>query len=112
MKKLKFLSRGTNLCIDLEAQTAGILRFIGRKHDPSIGFQGVDENGNKFMSGGYPSTGKAQEVPARAEYMFAGRDGDLWPADEETASYCGVAFDPHFGGEHPSVEKPARSSNK
>ena len=44
--------------------------------------------------------GKVIEIPDRAEYRRHLRDGDLWPADEETACACGVEFDPNFGGEH------------
>ncbi len=109
MKTLKFLSRGMAMCFDLEAQAAKTMRFIGRRHDATIGHEGRDENGNKFMSGGWPSTGLPQEVPARGEYLTACKDGDLWAADEETAKYCGVKFDPDFGGEHPSsYAKPAK----
>ena len=103
MKTLRFFSRGTAMCFDLEAQDAGVRRYIGRKHDKTLGHEGKDDYGNKVMSGGWPSTSKAQEVPARGEYLMACRDGDLWAADEETAAYCGVKFDPDFGGEHPSV---------
>ncbi len=105
MKTLRFLSRGMAMSFDHEAVANGILRFVGRKHDSTIGYAGKDASGNKFMSGGYPSTGVPQEVPARGEYIMACRDKDLWAADEETAKHCGVEFDPTFGGEHdlPSV---------
>jgi hypothetical protein len=92
------------MCFDLEAQENRMLRYIGRRHDATIGFEGRDENGVKFMSGGYPSTDKPQVVPARGEYLLACRDGDLWAADQATADYCGVKFDPTFGGER---EAPA-----
>ncbi len=108
MQTLKFLSRGTAMCFDLEAQEARTLRFIGRWHDTTIGHAGFDENGVKFMSGGWPSTHKAQEVPARAEYLWACKDGDLWAADEATAKYCGVKFDPTYGEEHALPAEPAQ----
>ncbi len=107
MKTLKFFSRGLSMCFDLEAQAGGILRFLGRKHDSTIGNPGVDMHGKSYMSGGWPSTGQAHEVPARAEYMNACKDGDLWPADQETADFCGVKFDPSFGGEH-AVKKSSK----
>jgi hypothetical protein len=44
--------------------------------------------------------GKVVTVPDRAEYRRHLRDGDLYPADGETAAACGVPFDPDFGGEH------------
>ncbi len=100
MQTLKFLARGTAMCFDLEAQEARTLRYIGRRHDATIGHEGRDEYGNKFMSGGWPAKSTPQEVPARGEYMLACKDGDLWAADEATALYCGVKFDPDFGGEY------------
>jgi hypothetical protein len=108
MQSLKFYSRGMDLCVDFEAHSAGTLRFIGRRHDSTIGHEGRDEHGNKFKSGGWPSTDAPQTVPARAEYAKACQDKSLWPADQATADYCGVPFDPDFGGEHASV-RPAKS---
>lgn len=100
MKMLSFLARGTKMVFDLDSNEAGIRRFIGRKHDRTKGFKGVDEHGNSFMSGGWPSTGMPHSVSARGEYLLACRNCDLWAADEETADYCGVAYDPAFGGEY------------
>lgn len=102
MTTLKFLSRGTAMVFDLDSHEAGVRRFVGRKHDKTIGHEGRDENGNKTMSGGWPSTHAPQTVPARGEYLLSCQGGDLWAADEATASYCSVKFDPSFGGEHAS----------
>src|SRR5690348_7889985 len=107
MQMLKFLSRGNAMVFDLDLHDVGVRRFIGRRHDKTVGFAGKDENGNPTMSGGWPSTSKPQEVPARGEYMMACKDGDLWAADEATAKYCGVKFDPKFGGEHDWPAAPA-----
>lgn len=95
----KFYARGKAMVFDLEAHDQGIRKFIGRRHDRTLGFPEYDENGNKFMTGGWPATETPQEVPERAEYIQACRDGDLWPADEATARACGVKFDPTLGGE-------------
>jgi hypothetical protein len=83
--KLRFFSRGTAMAADLEALEAGVKKFIGRRHDRTMGAEFQDEHGNKFKTGGWPSTGAAQEVPARGEYIMACKDGDVWAADEETA---------------------------
>lgn len=44
--------------------------------------------------------GEVVTVPDRAEYRRHLRDGDLYPADGETAAAAGVKFDPSFGEEH------------
>lgn len=97
-------ARGLAMCPDFEAQEARIRRFIGRKHDPKAG-----------KAGGWPSTGKAQEVPNSAEYVMAVQRGELWAADKATADLCGVVFDPTFGGEPVETapaEKPAKAAKK
>lgn len=40
----------------------------------------------------YQETGEVSEVPNRAEYRKACKDGDLVAADAETADACGVPF--------------------
>ena len=103
MKKLRVLARGTAMVFDLERHDAGVRRFVGRKHDRTLGSATRDESGNEVRQGGWPPSHKPvepDEVPFRAEYMLAVRDGDLWPADEESAALCGVKFDPKFGGEY------------
>jgi hypothetical protein len=98
MKKLRVRARGTAMVPNMEALDAGARRFIGRVFDPTLG-----------PAGGWPASPDITEVPRRAEYLFAVRDGDLWAADEETAQFCGVKFDPSFGGEG---EEPAKKSKK
>lgn len=116
-QKLNVLARGTAMVFDLERHEAGVRRFVGRKHDRTLGFPDKDINGNVFMSGGWPpSHGPAEPdaVPSRAEYVSAVRDGDLWAADEATAKHCGVKFDALFGGEFDHlqpVSEPAPSSD-
>lgn len=120
-KKLRVLARGTAMVFDLERHEAGVRRFIGRKHDRTLGavFVERDHTGvdNQHRQGGWPASHhprEPDEVPYRAEYLFAIRDGDLWPADKATADICGVPFDPTFGGDYdglepstPSVAAPA-----
>lgn len=83
---LLVLAKGTALVSHLEALDAGVRRFVGRKHDPSVG-----------PAGGFVPHAEAEEVADRAEYRQAVKEGDLWAADEETAAKCGVKFDPKFG---------------
>lgn len=88
--KLRLLARGSAMFPDLKAMEAGARRFIGRRNDPSLG-----------NAGGWVPHVDAVEVDTHfAEYQKAVRDGDLWPADEETARACNVEFDPKFGGEY------------
>ena len=37
MKQLRVQAAGTSLVPDFEAMDAGILRFVGRRHDPEVG---------------------------------------------------------------------------
>lgn len=100
MKKLRFRARGESLVQNFERLEAGIKSFLGRK------FEEVEPG-----VWGFVPTGKEEEVPYRAEYVKACKDGDLYPADKATADACGVAFDPLFG-ELPNkvAEKPAAKS--
>ncbi|KYF87789.1 hypothetical protein BE20_24910 [Sorangium cellulosum] len=66
---------------DFEAMEAGILRFVGRKHDPAVG-----------VNGGWVPSEEPVTVPLRAEYVQEVQAGSLAPADEETARLCGVSF--------------------
>ena len=86
MKKLRFRARGSALCQHFERLDAGIKSFVGRR------VQEVEPG--QF---GFVPTGETEEVPYRAEYVRACKDGDLWAADQETADACGVPFDPLFG---------------
>jgi hypothetical protein len=97
-EKLRFRARGTAMVQNFERLDAGINSFVGRKFGPV-----KDKPGRHAF---IPS-GEVEEVPYRAEYVKACAEGDLWPADEETAKACdhyakshelpSVAFDPKFG---------------
>lgn len=103
MKKLRVLARGTAMVFDLERHEAGVRRFVGRKHDRTLGAAFRDETGAEMRQGGWPPShhpDEADELPYRAEYVQAVKDGDLWAADTETAALCGVKFDADFGGEY------------
>lgn len=78
---LRVKAAGSALVPDYEAMDGGVLRFIGRKHDPKIG-----------KNGGWVPTEQAAEVPHRIEYLQELRAGALLPADEQTAKLAGVAW--------------------
>lgn len=82
----------------LEAIDAGVRRFVGRKHDMSVG-----------TTGGFVPRPEPEEVADRAEYRQAIKEGDLWAADAATAALCGVKFDPHFG-DPPVASKPVTAA--
>lgn len=103
MKKLRVLARGTAMVFDYERHEAGVRRFVGRKHDPSLGAAFRDDSGVERRQGGWPPSHdphSPDEVPYRAEYVQAVKCGDLWAADEESALLCGVKFDSTFDGEY------------
>jgi hypothetical protein len=90
-QRLRFYARGTALVADVHAQehpTHPIRRFVGRRWQ-------------EVMPGRFAwcPTEAPQELDYHHDLARACRDGDLWPADEETAKAVGVAFDPTFGGE-------------
>lgn len=81
MKKpetLKLLAVGTKMINDHAALEAGVCRYIGRRWDLSLH--------------GFPATDTPSEVKPLPEYVLAVQRGDLAPADEKTAKYCGVPF--------------------
>jgi hypothetical protein len=86
MMKLRFRARGSALVQNFERLEAGIKSFVGRKY--------VEVNPGEW---GFKPTDQAEEVPYRAEYAKACKDGCLYAADAETAAACGVSFDPSFG---------------
>lgn len=81
MKKLSVLAAGTALVHDLDALDGGVLRFVGRKHDPSLG-----------KNGGWVPSNEPVEIPYRAEYIQELKAGALLPADEATAKAAGLPF--------------------
>lgn len=88
MGKLRFYARGTAQVTDPHAQERGLRRCIGRR------WQEVEKGRWAWVP-----TEKPQECDYHHDLAKACRDGDLWPADEETAAALGVGFDPSFGGE-------------
>lgn len=78
METIRVRAKGSAMVPDLEAHEAGARRYIGRRHDPNIGHDVTDEHGRVVgKSGGWPPLDEPVEVPARAEYLAAIRDGDL-----------------------------------
>jgi hypothetical protein len=88
MSRLSFYARRTALVADPHAQERGVRRFIGRR------WQEVTTGRWSWV----PS-GKPQETDYHHDLVKACKDGDLWAATPETATACGVPFDPDFGGE-------------
>jgi len=99
---LRVLARGTAQVPNYEAQDAGRNARVTHATIP-IGPEFVDAEiggGKRRHAAFVKHVGRVLTLPDRAEYRRHLRDGDLWPADAETAASCGVAFDPLFGGEH------------
>src|SRR5262245_59651533 len=97
--KLRFYARGTSYVSDFDALECPnpLRRFVGRK------LTELDGGRTTFAPKSAP-----EETNARPELIKAAWDGELWPADVETARACGVPFDPTFGGEF----TPAKASKK
>lgn len=85
-RMLRVRARGTASVPNYEAQEAGTRRFIGRKY--------IEVEPGQW---GFAPTGETEEVPLQSDYLKAIKDGDLWPADRETADIAGVEFDATFG---------------
>ena len=77
-EKLKLLAVGTKMISDHDALDGGVCRYIGRKWDNQLK--------------GFPASDTPSEVKPLGEYVYAVKIGDLAPADEATAKYCGVPF--------------------
>jgi hypothetical protein len=99
--KLRVLAKGTAQVPNYEAQDGGMNARITHACLP-IGpeFDDDESKTRRRHAAFVKHVGKVLEVPDRAEYRRHLRDGDLWPADQETAAACGVPFDPDFGDEH------------
>jgi hypothetical protein len=71
----------------------------GWRHDPSAGPEIVGPKpGQSRTEGAFVKHAPdIITVPDRVEYRRHLRDGDLWPADQETAQAAGIPFDPSFG---------------
>jgi len=79
MKMLSVKPAGKSLVPDYEAMDGGVLRFVGRRHDPSLG-----------SNGGWVPSDEAVQVPFRIEYLQELKAGALIPADEATAKLAGI----------------------
>lgn len=88
MPKLRFYARGTAQVTDVAAQERGIRRCVGRRWQEVVPGRWA-----------WVPTGEPQAVEYHPDYVKAVREGDLWPADEETAKACRVPFDPKFDDE-------------
>ncbi len=88
-KTLRFHARGDSLVQDFAAMERSLpmRRYVGRKYKEV-----------KLGQWGFAPKDEAETVSTHFnEYVKACKAGDLWPADEETAAYCGVEFDATFG---------------
>lgn len=95
--RLRFLARGTSLVADVHAQehpTHPVRRFVGRRWQ-------------EVLPGrwSWVPTGEPQECEYHPDLVDAVKKGDLWAADEESAAFCGVGFDPDFGDEETETIK-------
>lgn len=91
MLTLRFRARGTALVTNFERLELGTRSFVGRKW--------AEVEPGRW---GFKPTDEPEQVPYRAEYVKACKDGDLYAADAATAKACGVAFDEEpqtFAGE-------------
>lgn len=79
MKSLLVRASGSALVPDFEALEGGVLRYVGRRHDPSLG-----------KNGGWVPVAEPAQVPHRVEYVQELKAGALLPANEETAKIAGV----------------------
>ena len=92
--KARVRARGSALCPDFAAMERGVRRFIGRK------FQEVEPG-----QWGWVPTAADEQVDKCREIAFAIADGDLFAADEDTATWAAkvtrksVSFDASFGSE-------------
>jgi hypothetical protein len=86
---LRVRAAGTALVPDYEAQEDGVLRYVNRRRDPSLGH--VDPK-TKQPSGAWVPHDTHSEVPFRAEYLQELKAGTLLSADAETAKLAGVPF--------------------
>lgn len=81
MNKLLVKPAGSALVPDFEAMDGGTLRFVGRRHDPSVG-----------KNGGWVPLDEPVSLPYRSEYLQELRAGALLPANEETAKLAGIQW--------------------
>jgi len=95
--RLRFYARGSALVTDPHAQERGIRRFVGRRWQEVLPGRWA-----------WCPTGEPQAMASHPDLVKAVRDGDLWPADEVTATACGVAFSEAFDAETTETIKAFR----
>lgn len=79
--KLRVYSNPNSMVVDLVSLAPNMnRRFIGRTFDPSIG-----------EAGAFVLTTEPQEIEDKPYYRKALRDGDLLPADDQTAKLFHLA---------------------
>lgn len=70
----------------------GTYPYIGRTFDPATRQNVADSEPAKCVAFG--KDGKLTADARRLVFDFCKRDGDLLPADQKTAEFCGVEFVP------------------
>lgn len=100
---LRFYARGTACVPDPHGADSVPMRrrIVGRKHEQ------VSPGAWAWVPMPF---GKPEEIAYHHDLKKAAGDGELWPADEETAKACGVPFDPTFGGEVAAQKSPPKKA--
>ena len=113
---LNVLPKGGAMVTDYAAMANGTIRKLGWAFDQSIGPKSKHPISGQLVAAGAwkRASNEVLEIPLSSphvvEYTRALK-GDprwpgsatLWPADQATADYAGVRFDPAFGGDHPEL---------
>ena len=114
---LRVLPRGTAKVPDYAALLGNrVKRFHGWVADRTIGkpFENTETKAQDRHIAHVKQIGEVVQIPTDAqhigEYIRHLRDGDLWAADEFTAQFARVKFDPDFGGEHGDEAKAAQKA--
>ena len=84
---------------DIDAMNGHRRAFVGRFLDKSQGEKYIDAEKIERQQAVFAEKAEHSEVPSYVEYVRSVKEGDLWAADQATADYCGVKFDPSFGDE-------------
>lgn len=125
MPTIKVRARGNALVSDFKQLFNGVKKYVGWKHDPTLGVdvEIMNEQGQKqkVRQGGFVRLEEDVELDVSdpeiaLEYRKALAQKDLWPADEACAAFANaggfaekvggeaIKFDPHFG-EKPKPKK-------
>jgi len=107
-KTLKVKAVEDRMQPNFAAFDAGVIRFVGRRFDPTAGEsdskydkmkdlltkdqKAAAASSKHVKQGGFVVLEDGEEVPMIAEYIQAVKEGDLLPMDQETARLCGVKF--------------------